>query len=227
MSHSATHRRGSTLALRILFRGRARLRVLRTSKDDISSLLPWLRDILTDLRLPHPKSSNVIKPNDTTSAIEMYWDVEFAQVGPRTLHQPFSLIQDTHRPVDVYIRKITEFELPAVERFAYTEATAPASGELEIALLAMFDTIGLSTPGPGEDLAAYIPALLNYIQTLRIAADSEAAARVKAELALAEERARHARILQDIQKECQEPFVVPALLEAFVAVSRVVDEVVD
>jgi hypothetical protein len=46
---------------------------------------------------------------------------------------------------------------------------------------------------------------------------------MKAEAALAEERARHARILQDIQTECREPFVVPALLDAFVAVSQIVD----
>jgi 16S rRNA G966 N2-methylase RsmD len=58
---------------------------------------------------------------------------------------------------------------------------------------------------------------------LRGAVGLEAAARKKAEAALAEERARHARILQDIQMECREPFVVPALLDAFVAVSQVVD----
>lgn len=57
--------------------------------------------------------------------------------------------------------------------------------------------------------------------------DSETGARKKAEEALAEERARHARILQDIEKECREPFVVPALLDAFVAVSQVVDNISD
>jgi hypothetical protein len=62
---------------------------------------------------------------------------------------------------------------------------------------------------------------------LHKAVRSEAAARVKAERALAEERARHARILQDIQIECREPFVVPALLDAFVAVSQIVDDVSD
>jgi hypothetical protein len=62
---------------------------------------------------------------------------------------------------------------------------------------------------------------------LRSTVDSEAAARVKAETALAEERARHARILQDIQMECREPFVVPALLDAFVAISQIVDDVSD
>lgn len=51
--------------------------------------------------------------------------------------------------------------------------------------------------------------------------------RVEAEIALAEERARHSRILQDIQMECRAPFVVPALLDAFVAVSQIVDEVTD
>jgi hypothetical protein len=50
------------------------------------------------------------------------------------------------------------------------------------------------------------------------AVDSEAAAQP----ALAEERACYARVLQDIQMECREPFVI-ALLDAFVAVSQVVD----
>jgi hypothetical protein len=62
---------------------------------------------------------------------------------------------------------------------------------------------------------------------LRGAVASETAARKKAEEALAEERARHARILQDIEMECREPFVVPALLDAFVAVSQVVDCISD
>ena len=58
---------------------------------------------------------------------------------------------------------------------------------------------------------------------LHSAVDSATAARKKAEEALAEEQARHARILQDIEMECREPFIVPALLDAFVAVSQVVD----
>jgi hypothetical protein len=67
--------------------------------------------------------------------------------------------------------------------------------------------------------------LSKYLEVLRSAVDSEATARMKAEAALAEERARHARILRDIQTECREPFVVPALLDAFVAVSQIVDSV--
>ena len=55
--------------------------------------------------------------------------------------------------------------------------------------------------------------------------DSEAAARMKAEAALVEERARHGRILQDIQMECREPFIVPALFDAFLSVSHIVENV--
>jgi hypothetical protein len=62
---------------------------------------------------------------------------------------------------------------------------------------------------------------------LHSAVDSETAARKKAEEALAEERARHSRILQDIEMECREPFIVPALLDAFVAVSQTVDSISD
>jgi hypothetical protein len=75
--------------------------------------------------------------------------------------------------------------------------------------------------------AAYVPELSMYLEMLRSVVDSETAARKRAEAALAEERARHARILQDIQTECREPFVVPALLDAFVAVSQVVDSISD
>ncbi|KAF8483534.1 hypothetical protein DFH94DRAFT_722534 [Russula ochroleuca] len=103
----------------------------------------------------------------------------------------------------------------------------PAYAELQETLLKIFECIGLSIPTPVKNPASYIPALSKYIEMLRSTVDSEAAARVKAETALAEERARHARILQDIQMECREPFVVPALLDAFVAISQIVDDVSD
>jgi hypothetical protein len=75
--------------------------------------------------------------------------------------------------------------------------------------------------------AAYIPSLSKYHEALHRAVRLEAAARVEAETALAEERARHSRILEDIQMECRAPFVVPALLDAFVAMSQVVDDVTE
>lgn len=75
--------------------------------------------------------------------------------------------------------------------------------------------------------AVFIPILSKYLEVLHNAVDSETAARKKAEEALAEERARHTRILQDIEKECREPFIVPALMDAFVAVSQVVDGISD
>jgi hypothetical protein len=75
--------------------------------------------------------------------------------------------------------------------------------------------------------SAYIPLLSKYLEMLHSAVDSETAARKNAEEALAEERARHTRILRDIEMECREPFVVPALLDAFVSVSQVVDSISD
>lgn len=68
--------------------------------------------------------------------------------------------------------------------------------------------------------------LENYIQALRFVAERETARRVEVEANLAEKEAHHARILLDIKEECREPFVVPALLDAFVALSETVDDVV-
>ncbi len=148
------------------------------------------------------------------------------------------------------MREIPSWNSPiVVRRCSFDDSTTArasssrqASAELETGLRAIFESIGLSIPTPVENLAgtssptefisicsragiAYIPALSAYIQKLRSVAASEAAARATAEAALAEERARHARILQDIQKECQEPFVVPALLDAFLSVSHIVETV--
>ena len=159
------------------------------------------------------------------------------------------------------VRVIPSWEQPTVVRrcpLNNTTTAGPsgshphrASTELEVGLRAIFETIGLSTPNPFEDIsgasntirfisthsrlgAVYIPLLTTHIQKLRSLAESEVAARMKAEAArveaqaaLAEERARHARILQDIQMECREPFVVPALLDAFLSVSHIVDSIPD
>lgn len=70
-----------------------------------------------------------------------------------------------------------------------------------------------------------MPLLSKYLEMVHNAVGSETAARKKAEEELAEERARYARILQDIETECREPFVVPALLDAFVSVSQVVNAI--
>ncbi len=80
--------RSSTLALRIQFHGRDALKVLDTSQDSIQSLLPLIRKALTSLRLPHPKTTNVIKPDDAASFIDMYWDVVTVKVRSRVLLYP-------------------------------------------------------------------------------------------------------------------------------------------
>lgn len=86
MDYSA--RRSITLALRIHFTGRDGVKVSATTQDDIESLLPWLRKTLTSLRLPQPKSQNVIKPYEATSVVDMYWDVELTRVRSRVLLYP-------------------------------------------------------------------------------------------------------------------------------------------
>ncbi len=89
-SVSASHQRGGTLALRIQFKGYNGEKVLRTSQDDIQSLVPWLKVILTTLHLPHPKPTNVIKNIDTSSIIELFWDnAESTDVRAHVLHSPF------------------------------------------------------------------------------------------------------------------------------------------
>lgn len=87
--------RGCTLALRIHFKGDHGQKVLSTSKDDIQSLVPWLRDILTPLRLPHPKTTNVIKNIEASSIIEMFWD--HAGVSMSSILFP-ALTQCEYRP---------------------------------------------------------------------------------------------------------------------------------
>ncbi|KAI0300565.1 hypothetical protein B0F90DRAFT_1817610 [Multifurca ochricompacta] len=112
----------------------------------------------------------------------------------------------------------------------------PSPTELEVALLGVFESIGLPFPTQSENLISRISTLSKYIRTLVDTVDRERAARTKAEATLAEERekaeatlaeerANHARLLQEIRKECQEPFVVPALLDAFIALSETVDSI--
>jgi hypothetical protein len=89
-------KRSITLALRIHFNGHHGFKVSTTTQDNIDSLLPWLRSTLSSLRLPHPKSQNVIKPHEATSFIDMYWDVEIARVRYSVLQ---ALTQIEHGPL--------------------------------------------------------------------------------------------------------------------------------
>ena len=75
-----------TLCLRIRFDGPSGQNV---SETDIHSLMPWLRNILTKFRLPHPKPLNVEKHSSHhgTSDINMYWDVEPKNVRIRFSHR--------------------------------------------------------------------------------------------------------------------------------------------
>jgi len=88
-SPGATHRI-FTLALRIQFSGRDALKISGTSQDRFQSLLPWLRKILTSLRLPCPKTANFVKPYDARGIIDMFWDIEADKVSSRVLYPSFS-----------------------------------------------------------------------------------------------------------------------------------------
>ena len=82
--------RGGTFALRIQFKGYNGQKVLRTHQDNIQSLVPWLKVILTTLHLPHPKPTNVIKNIDESSIIEMFWDhPESTDVSAHVPHPTF------------------------------------------------------------------------------------------------------------------------------------------
>jgi hypothetical protein len=96
--------RSGTLALRIQFNGRDGQHVSRTSQDHIQSLLPWLRAVLTRLHLPHPKPTNVIKPNYATSVVDMYWDHPVVLDASTPCPPPSSfssLTEGEHCPVHV------------------------------------------------------------------------------------------------------------------------------
>jgi len=249
-SSSASHRGGGTLVLRIQFKGYNGQKVLRTSQDNIQSLVPWLKVILTTLHLPHPKPTNVIKSVDTSSIIELFWDhAESTDSLERNVTNRFKKMEgSTLEPmsidhITVFVLPLNMREVPILQkpvtglRCPFDNSTSvgtssshphPTSTELEEGLQKIFERIGVTIPTPVvENPALYVPILSKYLEMLHGVVDSEIAARKKAEEALAEERARHARILQDIERECREPFVVPALLDAFVSVSQVVDSISD
>ena len=81
--------KGGTLALRLRFNGRDGQKVSRTGQHDVQSLVPWLRVVLSKLRLPHPKISNVFKRDDAPSIIDVFWGYADVNVRARVLHPPF------------------------------------------------------------------------------------------------------------------------------------------
>jgi hypothetical protein len=80
---------GGTLALRIRFNGRDGQKVSRTGQHDIQSLAPWLRAVLSRLRIPHCKTSNVYKRDDAPSIIDVFWDYADVNVRAPVLQTPF------------------------------------------------------------------------------------------------------------------------------------------
>ncbi|KAI0315441.1 hypothetical protein OF83DRAFT_1132070 [Amylostereum chailletii] len=69
-----------------------------------------------------------------------------------------------------------------------------------------------------------VSAMKQRIEGLESALKIEAAARRRAESALSLERDRHNAELEAVKRECKEPFVVPALLDAFLDLSRTTEQ---
>jgi hypothetical protein len=88
MSRAAAHKRNITLAIRIQSHWLSGLKVLNTNQGQIHALVlvPWLRCILTTLRLPHPKPTNIVKPGNDAGVVDMYWDIESTNVRACVLH---------------------------------------------------------------------------------------------------------------------------------------------
>ncbi|KAN0125884.1 hypothetical protein V8E52_001091 [Russula decolorans] len=171
-SVAASYRAGGTLALRIQFKGYNGTKVLRTNQNDIQSLVPWLKAILTTLHLPHPKPTNVIKTIDTI--IEMFWDHaestarleanvinRFKKMDGSALHQ-MSIDQVMLFVLPLNAREVPSWHHPVMgllcpfdnSTSVGTSSSRPASTELEEELLKIFESIGLSTPTPVENLAS-------------------------------------------------------------------------
>jgi hypothetical protein len=104
--------RSFTLALRIQFSGRDALKISSTSRDRLQFLFPWLREILTSLRLPSPKNANFVKPYDARGIIDMFWDLEADKVSSRVLYPSFSTDSGrTDQPlVDTLINRCSALE---------------------------------------------------------------------------------------------------------------------
>ncbi|KAI0067071.1 hypothetical protein BV25DRAFT_1835394 [Artomyces pyxidatus] len=92
-------------------------------------------------------------------------------------------------------------------------------------LLTMLRIVDNSTQEPPARISAMLMILEEEMVRNRTRLEEEASARQIAELALQKEREQHQHVLQDIHSECRGPFVVPALLDAFLALSSMSDRV--
>ncbi|KAI0260755.1 hypothetical protein BC834DRAFT_899167 [Gloeopeniophorella convolvens] len=228
----------ATLALRITFEGLAGTRVLSSGRKRVQSLAPWLRTVLTSLGLPHPKTTNIVRPDIDLGALDVFWDFGTAndqivrsvvsacsQVDPEALREQSVIF------LGVYIipseqRKILPKQRPFVENRSPPPGDSVPSNtdsshlSAEAALMDALEGYGL----PHRDFASSLPTILAHVQTLRVELEEQIAARTRVEAQLARERMRHTQALQDIQAECREPFVVPALLDAFLSLSQAAED---
>lgn len=66
-----------------------------------------------------------------------------------------------------------------------------------------------------------------HLKNVKTSRNHERLERQRSDEKLLEERESRSRDMINIQRECQEPFVVPALLQAFLKVSTMTDAVLE
>lgn len=85
----------------------------------------------------------------------------------------------------------------------------------------------LITSTPFVHLKACLDTLRETLDTVRTSLTLEKSARKFAQARLKKVEAAHARAMKAIETECRAPFVVPALLQAFLEVSALTDQVLE
>ncbi|EIM79734.1 uncharacterized protein STEHIDRAFT_126406 [Stereum hirsutum FP-91666 SS1] len=78
---------------------------------------------------------------------------------------------------------------------------------------------------PARDVMSALNSLNQHLRNTKTLLHIEQAERKNAEQRLEEEKEARARDLSAIEKECKDPFVVPALLQAFLKMSKMTDAV--
>ncbi|ETW75284.1 hypothetical protein HETIRDRAFT_164565 [Heterobasidion irregulare TC 32-1] len=120
------------------------------------------------------------------------------------------------------------------EQKAQSEIQAGENEKLRtthVAILNRLNNIG--GHGSQEDIFAALASVESQfadgtaqLHAMKAALEAEVDARRLAEKRLEQEQARHVRVIKDIEKEQREPFIVPALLEAFVSLSKLTESAV-
>ncbi|TFY67668.1 hypothetical protein EVG20_g3864 [Dentipellis fragilis] len=168
--------------------------------------------------LPAPVPIESIPDSTPTPAPQ---PISAAAAAPTNLARRISIERegvDSRGVMDEDVRNEAELEVAREEGARKRKR----DGEIVRRLVRLRTDTGASGSAPptekgGEpDILAALDALESHVNSMNARLHIEEAARHAAERQLREDR----RVLEDVRRECREPFVVPALLDAFVKLSR-------